>query len=102
MIGAFQRQYLGAGNYIRIQSSLLSWHSGLGLCDSYCTFTRFLLFLETCHADKNFFHSTLAKYDTKFFIYLLGRAFKVMKNGVYFIVIAFFVAELLKILIYAN
>ena len=41
-------------------------------------------------------------YDTKFFINVLGRAFKVMKNGVYFIVTAFSVAELFKILIYAN
>ena len=38
----------------------------------------------------------------KYFISLLGRAFKVMKNGVYFIVIAFLVAELFKILVYAN
>ena len=37
-----------------------------------------------------------------FFINLLRRAFKVMKNGVYLIVIAFLVAELFKILIYAN
>ena len=37
-----------------------------------------------------------------FFIDLLGRAFKVMKNGVYFIVIAFLVAELFKVFIYAN
>jgi len=37
-----------------------------------------------------------------FFILLLERAFKMMKNGVYFIVIAFLVAKLLKILIYAN
>ena len=40
--------------------------------------------------------------DTKFFISLLGRAFKMMKNGVYFIVIAVLVAKLFKILIYAN
>ena len=40
--------------------------------------------------------------DMKFFIDLLGRAFKVMKNGVYFIVIAFLVAELFKVLIYGN
>ena len=38
----------------------------------------------------------------KFFINLLGRAFKVMKKGVYFIVIGFLVAELFKILIYGN
>ena len=44
-------------------------------------------------------------YMTRFFFFiinLLGRAFKVMKNGVYFIIIAFLVAELFKILIYAN
>ena len=35
-------------------------------------------------------------------ISLLGRAFKVMKNAVYFVVIAFLVAELFKIMIYAN
>ena len=33
---------------------------------------------------------------------LFEMAFKMMKNGVYFIVIALLVAELLKILIYAN
>ena len=38
----------------------------------------------------------------KCFIGLFERAFKVMKNGVYFIVIALLVAELFKILIYAN
>ena len=37
-----------------------------------------------------------------FFIILFERAFKMMKNGVYFIVIALLVAELFKILIYAN
>ena len=31
-----------------------------------------------------------------------GRAFKVVQNGVYFIVIAFLFAELFKILVYAN
>ena len=36
------------------------------------------------------------------FIILLERAFKMMKNGVYFIVIALLAAELFKILIYAN
>ena len=30
-------------------------------------------------------------------ISLLGKAFEIMKNGVYFIVIAFLVAELFKI-----
>ena len=37
-----------------------------------------------------------------FFIILFKRAFKMMKNGVYFIVIALLVAKLFKILIYAN
>ena len=37
-----------------------------------------------------------------FFITLFERAFKMMKNGLYFIVIALLVAELFKILIYAN
>ena len=41
-------------------------------------------------------------YETKFFIILFERGFKMMKNGVYFIVIALLVAELLKILTYAN
>ena len=41
-------------------------------------------------------------YDAKFFIDLLARTFKVMKNGAYFIVIAFLVAELFKVFIYAN
>ena len=33
---------------------------------------------------------------------LFERAFKMMKNGVYFIVIALLVAELFKILVYEN
>ena len=41
-------------------------------------------------------------YETKFFISLFERGFKMMKNSVYFIVIALLVAELLKILIYAH
>ena len=41
-------------------------------------------------------------YDTQFYICLFERAFKMMKNGVYVIVIALLVAELFKILIYAN
>ena len=44
----------------------------------------------------------LSAYDTKFFISLVERAFKMMKNGVYFIVIALLVAELFKILVYVN
>ena len=38
----------------------------------------------------------------KLFISLFERAFKMMENGVYFIVIALLVAELFKILVYAN
>ena len=41
-------------------------------------------------------------YDTNLFISLFERAFKMMKNGVYSIVIALLVAELFKILVYAN
>ena len=41
-------------------------------------------------------------YDTKLFISLFERAFKMMKNGVYFMAIALVVAVLFKVLIYAN
>ena len=41
-------------------------------------------------------------HEAKFFISSFERAFKVIKNGVYFIVIALLVAELFKILVYAN
>ena len=41
-------------------------------------------------------------YDRKIFISLFERTFKMMKNGVYFIVIALFVVELLEILFYAK
>ena len=37
-----------------------------------------------------------------FFIILVEGTFKMIKNGVYFIVLALLVAELFKILIYAN
>ena len=37
-----------------------------------------------------------------FFISLFERAFKMMKNGVDFIMIALLVAELVKILVYVN
>ena len=39
---------------------------------------------------------------TKLFISLFERAFKGMKNGVYFFVIALLVVELFKILVYVN
>ena len=44
----------------------------------------------------------LGAYEATFFSSFFERTFKMMKNGVYFIVIALLVAELLKILIYAN
>ena len=37
-----------------------------------------------------------------FFISLVERTCKMMKNGIYFIVMALLVAELFKILLYAN
>lgn len=51
---------------------------------------------------KKYLTKTLCVYVDNFFINLLGRAFKVMKNGLYFVVIAFSVAELLGILICAS
>ena len=49
------------------------------------------------------FSTSLKVHMTRnFFISLFERAFKMMKNGVYFIVIALLVAELFKILVYAN
>ena len=44
----------------------------------------------------------LSVYETNFFIIVFERAFKMTKSDVYFIVIALLVAELFKILIYAN
>ena len=42
------------------------------------------------------------KSKTRIFFTVFERAFKLLKNNVYFIVIALLIAELLKILIYAN
>ena len=42
------------------------------------------------------------KVPIKWIIGLIERAFKMMKNGVYFIVIVLLIAELFKVLIYAN
>lgn len=63
VIRAFHGKYLGVGNYIRIQNGLLRWHPGLRRLGSYCTYSRFLLFVETCYAElpPNFFHPTEAK-----------------------------------------
>ena len=47
-------------------------------------------------------NESLSVYDTEIFISLLERAFKMIKNGVYFIVIALLIVELFEILIYAN
>jgi len=62
-----------------ILSKILEKH----ICEYLCNFL-------TVHMTRNFFIS------------LFERAFKMMKNGVYFIVIALLVAELFKILVYAN
>ena len=43
----------------------------------------------------------ICAYDTKCFI-LFERAYKILKNGVYFIVTALLFAKLLRVLIYAN
>ena len=40
--------------------------------------------------------------ETIFYKIIFERAFKMMNNGVYFIVIVLLVAKLIKILIYAN
>ena len=45
---------------------------------------------------------TRSVYGTKFFISLFERALKIMKNGIYFIVIALLAAELFQILVYPN
>ena len=58
-------------------------------------FARLLLFLQTCFAQ-------LSAYKTFFFHYLIRKSFMMIKNGIYFIVIALLLAELLKILLYAN
>ena len=58
---------------------------------------------KLCHLKKFAITRTcLSAYETKFFIVLFERAFKMMKNGVLFIVIALLVAELFKILIDTN
>ena len=44
----------------------------------------------------------MRRYEAKFFIILSKKAFKIIKSGVYFIVIPLLVAELFKIVIYAH
>ena len=70
-----------------------SWKVGLKL-DLDTTIKIFWIFRKCA--------DLLSVYDMKFFISLFQRAFKMMKNGVYFIVIAVLVAVLFKILVYAN
>jgi len=48
------------------------------------------------------FPGALSAYEAKFFISLFERAFKVMRNGFYFIVMALLVAELFGILTSAS
>jgi len=49
-----------------------------------------------------FWHCDLKCIWHEFFISLFERAFKMMKNGVHFTVIALLVAQLFKILVYAS
>ena len=83
---------------------MLPWkcHSGhiMELCDECNNCTKFKLYTEKVVRDIKFF--VILHHFVKFFVSLFQRAFKMMKNGVYFIVIALLVAELFKILIYAN
>ena len=48
------------------------------------------------------FFASKSVYEVKFLVILSKRAFKMMKIGVYFIVIALLLADLFKILMYAN
>ena len=59
-------------------------------------------FVTSCLRKKLTRKTLLALLCLKFSIILIERAFKMMKNGFYFIVIALLVAELFKIFIYAN
>ena len=47
-------------------------------------------------------HFKCKVYDSKFVINLLGRALKMIRDGIYFIVIAFLVVQLFKILFHAS
>ena len=89
-----------------------------GCCRFLTMFVKEIFFrLFRCHFFSFYFLSALQSdndsnkvyvlghksvYDTKYFTSLSERAFKVIKNGIYFIVMAFFVAELFKVLVYAN
>ena len=45
---------------------------------------------------------SISAYEAKFFVSLFERAFKIIRDGVYFIMIALLIAELFKIVMYAN
>ena len=74
------------------------------LINQYSTYYRHpVLFANRVPQEQNVqCVSGLSTYDAKFFIILFERAFKVMENAIHFSVIALLVAELFKILIYAN
>ena len=69
------------------------------ICIMYECLLLQVIIYKYCYKDNSFSSSV---YDTKIFISLFERDFKMMKNGVYFIVIALLVVELFEILIYAN
>ena len=54
------------------------------------------------HGNIVYSSQTYGAYDTKRFICLFKRAVKMIEKGVYFIVIVLLIAELFKVLIYAN
>ena len=58
--------------------------------------------LKSCDCGQQKSRKVKVYMTRKIFVNLLGRAFRAMKNGVYFIVIAVLVAELFKIMDYAN
>ena len=64
--------------------------------------TSSLVYKLSFHLHENIKKKFDCAYDTKSFISLFERAFKLLKNGVYFTRIALLVPELFKILINAN
>ena len=64
-------------------------------------FNQFVLRVGKCLPDMLEYISQ-SVHNTNIFISLFERAFKLMKNGVYFSVMALLVAKLFKILIYPN
>ena len=65
-------------------------------------FTTHLIMTKTRSKRRVLLLVFIVSFTKSLLIRLFERAFKMMKNGVYFIRIALLVAELLKILVYAN